>query len=169
MMHAKTAVADGRWSRVGSTNLNITSWMNNRELDVIVEDERFAQQMESAYLDDLSKSTEIVLEKAHWRPVAKKHKRNENKRVRAGTAKRTAAGVMRLGHAVGAAIANRRELGPAEAVIIFWGAAVLLVVAAIAAYWPRAVAVPTVVMCVWMSLLLLVRAYRLRAKRTIHR
>src|SRR5262249_52369558 len=30
MMHAKTAVADGHWSRVGSTNLNVTSWMNNR-------------------------------------------------------------------------------------------------------------------------------------------
>src|SRR5262245_18637883 len=63
MMHAKTSVVDGRWSRVGSTNLNIASWLNNRELDVIVENESFAQEMELAYLDDLSKSTEIVLEK----------------------------------------------------------------------------------------------------------
>ena len=29
MIHAKTAVADGRWSRVGSTNLNIASWLSN--------------------------------------------------------------------------------------------------------------------------------------------
>ena len=39
MMHAKTAVADGRWARVGSTNLNVASWMGNYELDVAVEDE----------------------------------------------------------------------------------------------------------------------------------
>jgi len=28
MLHAKTAVADGLWTRVGSTNLNAGSWMN---------------------------------------------------------------------------------------------------------------------------------------------
>ena len=39
MIHAKTAVADGRWARVGSTNLNVASWIGNRELDVVVEDE----------------------------------------------------------------------------------------------------------------------------------
>ncbi|WP_239688913.1 phospholipase D-like domain-containing protein, partial [Aquitalea magnusonii] len=27
MIHAKTAVADGRWARIGSTNLNISSWI----------------------------------------------------------------------------------------------------------------------------------------------
>jgi len=26
MIHAKTAVADGRWARIGSTNLNVSSW-----------------------------------------------------------------------------------------------------------------------------------------------
>src|SRR5579875_2107056 len=29
MLHAKTAVADDRWARVGSTNLNIASWLGN--------------------------------------------------------------------------------------------------------------------------------------------
>lgn len=42
MLHAKTAVADGRWARVGSTNLNIASWFGNCEMDAVVEDERFA-------------------------------------------------------------------------------------------------------------------------------
>lgn len=46
MLHAKTAVADGRWARVGSTNLNIASWIGNRELDVVIEDEAFAGQVE---------------------------------------------------------------------------------------------------------------------------
>ena len=38
MLHAKTAVADGRWARVGSTNLNVTSWIGNYELDIAIED-----------------------------------------------------------------------------------------------------------------------------------
>src|SRR5205814_1110983 len=47
MLHAKTAVADARWSRVGSTNLNPASWLGNWELDVVVEDERFGRAMEA--------------------------------------------------------------------------------------------------------------------------
>src|SRR5262245_14335733 len=57
MLHAKTAVADGRWARVGSSNLNLASWLSNWELDVVVEDESFAQAMEAAYLDDLANAT----------------------------------------------------------------------------------------------------------------
>ncbi|HET7360218.1 MAG TPA: phospholipase D-like domain-containing protein, partial [Rhodanobacteraceae bacterium] len=38
MLHAKTAVADGQWARVGSSNLNIASWLGNHEIDVAVED-----------------------------------------------------------------------------------------------------------------------------------
>ena len=53
MIHAKTAVADGLWARVGSTNLNIASWMGNYELDVAVEDQTFARAMEDMYQEDL--------------------------------------------------------------------------------------------------------------------
>ncbi len=62
MVHAKTAVADGRWARVGSTNLNISSWVGNCELDVVIEDEVFAREMEEMYLQDLTNATEIVLD-----------------------------------------------------------------------------------------------------------
>ncbi len=34
MLHAKTAVADGCWTRIGSSNSNLASWVSNRELDV---------------------------------------------------------------------------------------------------------------------------------------
>ena len=61
MLHAKTAVADGRWARVGSTNLNLQSWIGNWELDVAVEDEGVAGQMQEMYLDDLGNATEIML------------------------------------------------------------------------------------------------------------
>ena len=63
MLHSKTAVADSRWARVGSTNLNIVSWLGNCELDVVIEDEGFAQLMEAAYLKDLENATEIVLDR----------------------------------------------------------------------------------------------------------
>jgi cardiolipin synthase len=49
MLHAKTAVADGRWARIGSTNLNLASWMGNWELDVAAEDAGFAREMELAF------------------------------------------------------------------------------------------------------------------------
>ena len=65
MMHAKTAVADGRWARVGSTNLNVASWFGNGELDAFIEDESFGQQMEKMYLQDLTNTTEIVLHAKH--------------------------------------------------------------------------------------------------------
>ena len=45
MLHAKTAVADGCWSRVGSSNSNLASWTSNRELDVTIQDAEFAARM----------------------------------------------------------------------------------------------------------------------------
>ena len=48
MLHAKTAVADCRWARVGSSNLNLASWIGNCELDIAVEDEAFARMHGSA-------------------------------------------------------------------------------------------------------------------------
>ena len=62
MLHAKTAVTDGRWARVGSTNLNIASWFGNCEMDVVIEDEPFALLMEAMFLQDLENATEIVLD-----------------------------------------------------------------------------------------------------------
>src|SRR5262245_42412942 len=54
MLHAKTAVADRRWARVGSTNLNLASWIGNCELDIVVENEPFARAMEEMFLGDLT-------------------------------------------------------------------------------------------------------------------
>ena len=38
----------GLWARVGSTNLNLASWLTNYELDVAVEDRAFAASDGSA-------------------------------------------------------------------------------------------------------------------------
>ncbi|MCL5005438.1 MAG: phospholipase D-like domain-containing protein [Acidobacteria bacterium] len=101
MLHAKTAVADGRWARVGSTNLNLASWLSNWELDVVVEDEGFANQMQLMYLDDLNHSTEIVLtSKRRPRPVVPRHLRSRPRGAARGSANWAAKGVLRIGTAV---------------------------------------------------------------------
>jgi cardiolipin synthase len=69
-----------------------------------------------------------------------------------------------LSHSVGAAITNRRELGAAEGVIMIWGAALLALLAGISAHWPKAIAFPLAVMCLWLSLSLVVRAFKLRRR-----
>jgi cardiolipin synthase len=62
MIHAKTLVADGWLSKVGSTNLNFSSLAANWEIDLVVEDDDFARQMEELFEDDVSKSREVRLE-----------------------------------------------------------------------------------------------------------
>src|SRR5690606_28033360 len=104
MLHAKTAVADGRWARVGSTNLNVASWLGNCELDAVIEDEAFAKQMEAMYLQDLSESTEVVLEgKRKVRPAAPAANKPAA-RKRGGSGARAAAGAIRIGNVLGAAL-----------------------------------------------------------------
>lgn len=61
MMHAKTTVADGRWSRVGSTNLNLSGLMANWELDAVVEDEGFGRRMEEVFKQDFARAREVSL------------------------------------------------------------------------------------------------------------
>jgi cardiolipin synthase A/B len=61
MIHAKTAVADGFWSRVGSSNLNLASLLGNWELDVAVTDTSFAREMEALFERDLESSVEVTL------------------------------------------------------------------------------------------------------------
>jgi cardiolipin synthase A/B len=67
MIHAKTIVADGWLSKVGSTNLNFSSLVANWEIDLVVEDDDFARQMEELFEDDISKSREVRLERSGQR------------------------------------------------------------------------------------------------------
>jgi cardiolipin synthase len=164
MLHAKTAVADSRWARVGSTNLNLASWIGNWELDVAVEDEAFAKAMEAMYLDDLSHATEVVLTA---RRRVRLHAAPDRRRRRPlgfakGSRGRAAAGALGIGSTVGAAITNRRVLGPAEARVMVSAGLLLLAVSGVAMTWPRVVAVPVSVMLGWVALSLLFRAATLR-------
>ena len=162
MLHAKSAVTDGRWARVGSSNLNIASWLGNWELDVAIEDEAFARAMEQMYLDDLSRATEIVLGPRHRIQVPGAVHRSRPRRLgAAGSASRMAAGAIRIGNTVGAAIADRRTLGPAEARVTAAAGAACVALAAVAVALPELIVAPTVLLGGWIGIALLVRAYRL--------
>ncbi len=69
MLHAKSLVADGRWTRVGSSNLNPSSLVGNWELDVLIEDQAMADAMERQFRLDVARSREVVR-----RPVRGPHR-----------------------------------------------------------------------------------------------
>ena len=162
MLHAKTAVADGRWARIGSTNLNLASWLGNYELDVAIEDLRFARAMEEMYEEDLANATEIVLD-ARRRVCSAGGHAHRRPAPAGGSTARAAAGALRIGNTVGAAITDRRVLGPAEAGIMTGVALAFLALAAIAILWPLAIALPLALLACWSAVSLLIRARELRA------
>ncbi len=65
MIHAKTIVADGRWARVGTSNLNASSLIGNYELDVVIEDAGLARAMEQQFRRDMAQSVEVVRQPRH--------------------------------------------------------------------------------------------------------
>src|SRR5262245_16911003 len=163
MLHAKTAVADCNWARVGSSNLNIASWLGNCELDVVVEDESFARLMEEMYLQDLTTATEVVLDakRKARAPGAPPHP-HPILTSGGGSGGRAAAGAIRIGNAIGAAFTSRRVLEPVEARIMVTTGALLLALAALFASFPRALVYPLAVVFVWVAIALLYRGYKLR-------
>lgn len=167
MIHAKTAVADGRWGRVGSTNLNLASWIGNYELDVAVEDERFAESMAQMFLNDLERSTELVLGERHRVRLTERRRRRKLTypgKMRRGSVGRVGAGAIRIGSAVGAAITNRRILGPAEAKNMLFFASILSAVSVIGLLWPRWITIPLAFLGLWFALSLVIRSYKIYKK-----
>jgi cardiolipin synthase len=167
MIHAKTAVADGRWARIGSTNLNPASWVSNWELDVVIEDNRIGEEMEQMFLDDLENATEMVLtERQRLAPASKPGSRRRLYRLRrpigGGSSSRAAARAIQIGRTVGAAITNRRALGPAEARIMGSAGLLLLAASVIAVMWPRVVSWPLAVIGAWIAVSAFIRAFHLR-------
>jgi cardiolipin synthase len=69
VLHAKTAVIDGAWSTVGSTNIDTRSFLHNSELNVVILGDAFGRDMESAFAEDLRDSKEITKEAWGKRPL----------------------------------------------------------------------------------------------------
>ncbi|MFZ1244878.1 MAG: cardiolipin synthase [Azonexus sp.] len=64
VLHSKTALIDGIWSCVGSTNLDWRSFLDNDEVNAVVLGRDFASQMTAMIARDLGASEEIRL--ADW-------------------------------------------------------------------------------------------------------
>jgi cardiolipin synthase len=71
-LHAKTAVFDGCWSIIGSTNLDFQSLRRNDESNVGILDRDFGKQMIEVFQKDLQNSTKIETETWAKRPFYQK-------------------------------------------------------------------------------------------------
>lgn len=69
LLHSKTAMIDGVWSCVGSTNLDWRSFLDNDEVNAVILGRDFAQQMQAMFDKDLAASKAIDLEAWEERPL----------------------------------------------------------------------------------------------------
>lgn len=61
LLHSKTAVIDGVWSTIGSTNLDWRSFLHNDEVNAVILGQDFGAQMQAMFATDLAASGEITL------------------------------------------------------------------------------------------------------------
>ncbi len=69
VLHSKTAVIDGVWSTVGSTNLDWRSFLDNDEVNAVVLGREFGQQMQAAFALDIAASQPIDRQQWAKRPL----------------------------------------------------------------------------------------------------
>jgi cardiolipin synthase len=163
MLHAKTISVDGRWGRVGSSNLNASSLLGNYELDVLVEDPTVAEALEKQFRLDIARSREVSRRRlrgphrisqrlpsaltrlAPEAPVPYRQSRREA-RHRAFLALRSLA-----------SNARRSVFGPLSVLLLIFAALFLLL--------PRATAFGFGIICAWLALGAAREAFRRRAEK----
>lgn len=64
-LHAKTALIDGVWSTIGSTNLDWRSFLNNQEINAVILGQDFGAQMQALFEKDQDSSKLVTLDE--WR------------------------------------------------------------------------------------------------------
>ncbi len=178
MIHAKTAVADGVWCRVGSSNLNSASLMGNWELDVGVLDRGLAAQLEGLFLADLASAREIVLPRRAVSglpgvPPVPEHAAGQesldpegtlpqrlglNVRTLGTPGRLGMAPLVRAGSALGGALAGNRPLGREDRTVLGTVSALILLIAAVAAFVPTVVGWAVAVLGLWFGLAVGIRA-----------
>jgi cardiolipin synthase len=74
VLHSKTAVIDGVWSTIGSSNMDWRSLVSNNEANVVVLGDDFGAEMERMFQRDLAQSE--VIDPARWaaRPIGQRVK-----------------------------------------------------------------------------------------------
>lgn len=177
MIHGKTAVADGRWARIGSTNLNISSWFANREIDVAIEDERLAEELEERFTRDFANATEIVLAGKRHRPTPSKPRRRplfsllQPRRRRHDGARAAARQAARIGDALSAVMRGTRSVEASEASAFLTIGLFLVGLALLLAFFPYVVAAPVALFALFSGGAITVKAIALylarrKARRT---
>ena len=69
LLHAKTALIDGVWSTIGSTNLDWRSFLHNDEVNAVILGQEFGAQMQAMFEKDLASSNPITLEQWNQRSI----------------------------------------------------------------------------------------------------
>jgi cardiolipin synthase len=69
LLHSKTALIDGVWSSIGSTNLDWRSFLHNEEVNAVILGQDFGAQMQTMFDADLAASEPITLEQWKRRPL----------------------------------------------------------------------------------------------------
>jgi cardiolipin synthase len=70
LLHAKTALVDGVWSTIGSTNLDWRSFLHNDEVNAVILGQEFGKQIQAMFEKDLASSNTIALEQWNQRPLS---------------------------------------------------------------------------------------------------
>ena len=70
VLHAKTGVIDSSWSTIGSSNLDVRSFLHNSEANLVILGSDFGKTMEEAYAEDLKNSTLMTREQWASRPLS---------------------------------------------------------------------------------------------------
>ncbi len=168
MIHAKTAVADGVWSRIGSSNLNAASLLGNWEIDIGVLDRRLARQLEGLFLADLASSIEIVLPANRKPALATEHparepeqrpieppepllERLEHWRHSPDRGGWRISDLVRAGSTLGDAIAGRRLLEREARTVLGTAAGILMGLALLFALFPKTVAWTFAALLGWLG------------------
>lgn len=117
--------------------------------------------MEEMFLHDLQNATEVVLQRNRVRAPGAPSRRQRATTSGGGSGGRVAAGAVRVGNTVAAAVANTRVLEPVEANIALIAGAILAALAALAFKYPRGISYPLGTLAVWLAAAILYRGIEL--------
>ena len=179
MIHAKTAVADGVWTRIGSSNLNLASLMSNWELDLAILDLSVGRMMEDLFIQDLGSAVEVQLpppraergrrtlvrEPVHEAPVntprASVHAAREaRRRARRGSPfSRVLGRVSRASIVLSRSLLGQRNVALEDRGWMAAIALILLCVAAVGFFFPRFVAWPVAFAMFWIGIASIYRVF----------
>ncbi len=74
LLHSKTALVDGVWSTIGSTNLDWRSFLHNHEINAVILGQEFGTGMQAMFDRDITDSDPVTLEKWKRRPLVERLK-----------------------------------------------------------------------------------------------